>query len=600
MGSIRVPTTVDYLAEAVRGACHDKDPLVRRACAVSIEKMHRVNPDAVADAGLPELLATMAGDRNAVVAAASLCALAEIDPGLVGKWVTLADALRPLQQGECSDWAKCQVLEVIEEAFGERLVLEDAPGRFLEVSLPLLQSANAALVMQTVGILVEHLWELLDEAQRRRIATSLISICTGGCSQSDLPLNNVHVMLVKRPDLFATVDNAASAFLPNLTRDSPQVQRAKISILGQVYGKASQPARSVIADSLKSVAKEAMFPKVAKHAISVLARVIPVAVRMLFAEDCHPLHCLRNFPALKPLDPTDRLLPKIATLDLLRVSEEECEEGAEEARMMQLWLCSLSHKERLQLLHLYADVFAVQSARIQSVLMDLAFVAAATSYSGHAEARVILEEGFLKWNGDEEAPFKRSGWFASLFVMDKARLLKAFLQQAAETPKLIGLAVTALEESFATVPFVKRTLDSKEIASLPLNSLSAVYLSPELAAKLSVAKDTTPAFHVTESENKGPTSTSDLIGWDDSSGEFADAVEETSVHLSLANSAPSTPSATKSPLVPHSAVSERRRQRPVGAWVDSDDDEQGGGGEFDDESMVSGAAEDIFGSEWKS
>jgi len=78
MSSIRVEEIVNYLVEPLRKSIKDDDPYVRKTAAISIAKLHDVDPDLVVDQGFLDDLRDMLGDSNPMVVANAVAALGEI------------------------------------------------------------------------------------------------------------------------------------------------------------------------------------------------------------------------------------------------------------------------------------------------------------------------------------------------------------------------------------------------------------------------------------------------------------------------------------------------------------------------------------------
>jgi vesicle coat complex subunit len=78
MSSIRVEEIVNYLVEPLRKAVKDDDPYVRKTAAISISKLHDVDPELVTDQGFLDDLRDMLADSNPMVVANAVAALTEI------------------------------------------------------------------------------------------------------------------------------------------------------------------------------------------------------------------------------------------------------------------------------------------------------------------------------------------------------------------------------------------------------------------------------------------------------------------------------------------------------------------------------------------
>ena len=79
MGCLRVEKIIDYLLEPLKKALADQDPYVRKTAALCVAKLFDLSPATTIENGLIAILQEMLADRNPMVIANAVAALAEIN-----------------------------------------------------------------------------------------------------------------------------------------------------------------------------------------------------------------------------------------------------------------------------------------------------------------------------------------------------------------------------------------------------------------------------------------------------------------------------------------------------------------------------------------
>jgi vesicle coat complex subunit len=85
MGCLRVEKIFDYLMDPLKKALKDQDPYVRKTGALCVAKLFDLNPATAIENGLISILQELLSDRNPMVIANAVAALAEITEASVQK-----------------------------------------------------------------------------------------------------------------------------------------------------------------------------------------------------------------------------------------------------------------------------------------------------------------------------------------------------------------------------------------------------------------------------------------------------------------------------------------------------------------------------------
>jgi vesicle coat complex subunit len=155
MGCLRVEKIFNYLMDPLKKALQDQDPYVRKTGALCVNKLFDLNPQTAIENGLITSLQEMLSDRNPMVIANAVAALAEITEASVQKnifeinSVLLTKLLAALN--DCTEWGQVFILTSI-ATYRPKTASEGAD--IIERVTPRLQHINASVVLAAVKVLM--------------------------------------------------------------------------------------------------------------------------------------------------------------------------------------------------------------------------------------------------------------------------------------------------------------------------------------------------------------------------------------------------------------------------------------------------------------
>ncbi|KND02292.1 uncharacterized protein SPPG_02767 [Spizellomyces punctatus DAOM BR117] len=206
MGMLRVEKIIDYLLEPLKKGLKDEDPYVRKTAALCVAKLYDLSPMIAIDNGLITIVQDMLSDRNPMVIANAVAALAEISEASVRRDVfvvnrsILTKLLAALN--ECTEWGQICILNSL-ASYRPHDTRE--AGDIAERVLPRLQHANASVVLSAVRVLMIYLEfitndELLKQITRK-MAPPLVTLLSSEPEIQYVALRNINLILQKRADV---------------------------------------------------------------------------------------------------------------------------------------------------------------------------------------------------------------------------------------------------------------------------------------------------------------------------------------------------------------------------------------------------------------
>ncbi|KAJ3342143.1 beta-adaptin [Kappamyces sp. JEL0680] len=232
MGCLRVEKIFDYLMEPLKKALRDDDPYVRKTGALCVSKLFDLNPATAIENGLITMLQEMLSDRNPMVIANAVAALAEITDASVQKDMfvindtTLQKLLTALN--ECTEWGQTCILTSL-ASYKPKSNAEAAD--IVERVIPRLQHVNASVVLAAVKLLMIfmdlNISEELNATIVRKLAPPLVTLLSTEPEIQYVALRNINLILQKRPDI---LKEETRVFFTKYN-DPPYVKLEKLNII---------------------------------------------------------------------------------------------------------------------------------------------------------------------------------------------------------------------------------------------------------------------------------------------------------------------------------------------------------------------------------
>ncbi|KAI8910195.1 adaptin N terminal region-domain-containing protein [Gorgonomyces haynaldii] len=232
MGCLRVEKIIDYLMEPLKKSIQDQDPYVRKTAAICVAKLFDLNPSIAIENGLIQSLQDLLSDRNPVVIANAVAALAEISEAAVQKDIfvindiTLAKLMAAIN--ECTEWGQVCILNSF-ATYRPKDAKEASD--IIERVVPRLQHVNASVVLAAVKVLMVYLGfrfgEEVDQSIVKKLAPPLVTLLSTESEIQYVALRNINLILQKRPDLLR---QETRVFFTKYN-DPPFVKREKLQVL---------------------------------------------------------------------------------------------------------------------------------------------------------------------------------------------------------------------------------------------------------------------------------------------------------------------------------------------------------------------------------
>ncbi|KAI8912920.1 adaptin N terminal region-domain-containing protein [Powellomyces hirtus] len=206
MGMLRVEKIVDYLLEPLKKALKDDDPYVRKTATLCVAKLYDLNPVIALDNGLITIVQDMLSDRNPMVIANAVAALAEISEASVRRdvFVVNTSILTKLLAAlnECTEWGQICILNSL-ASYRPNDARE--AGDIAERVLPRLQHANASVVLSAVRVLMIYMDFINNEELSKQIIKKmtppLVTLLSSEPEIQYVALRNINLVLQKRSDV---------------------------------------------------------------------------------------------------------------------------------------------------------------------------------------------------------------------------------------------------------------------------------------------------------------------------------------------------------------------------------------------------------------
>lgn len=207
MGCIRVDRITEYLCEPCEQGLVDEDPYVRKTAAITVAKLHDINPGLVESKGMLEKLSAMLSDSNPAVVANAVAALCEVQENtdtVVFKVTasTLHKLLAALN--ECTEWGQVYVLDSL-TAYKPSDSREAES--IIERVIPRLQHANAAVVLSAVKIILLLMGHVQSTETIRhlhkKLAPPLVTLLSGEHEVQYVALRNISLIVQRAPKILA-------------------------------------------------------------------------------------------------------------------------------------------------------------------------------------------------------------------------------------------------------------------------------------------------------------------------------------------------------------------------------------------------------------
>ncbi|KAJ3055615.1 hypothetical protein HK097_009942 [Rhizophlyctis rosea] len=299
MGLLRVERIVDYLLEPLKKGLRDEDPYVRKTAALCVAKLFDLSPAIAMDNGLVAIVQEMLSDRNPMVIANAVAALAEISGASVKKDVFVVNntILTKLLAAinECTEWGQICILNSLatyrpNDAREAREIVERV--------MPRLQHANASVVMNAVKVLMVYLNYVNDEDTTkqiiRKLAPPLVTLLSSEPELQYVALRNINLILQKRPDVL----NQEMRVFFTKYNDPPYVKYEKLEVIiklasdknvDQVLSELKEYANEVDVDfvrkSVRAIGRCAVkIDSAAEKCINVLLDLIKTKVNYVVQE----------------------------------------------------------------------------------------------------------------------------------------------------------------------------------------------------------------------------------------------------------------------------------------------------------------------------
>ncbi|KAI8853732.1 adaptin N terminal region-domain-containing protein [Chytridium lagenaria] len=283
MGCLRVEKIIDYLLEPLKKGLKDEDPYVRKTAALCVAKLFDLNPSIAIDNGLITILQDMLSDRNPMVIANAVAALAEINDTSVKKDIfvlnntILIKLLAALN--ECTEWGQICILSSLASY---RPSDSREAAEITERVVARLQHANASVVLNAIRVLMIYLNYITDEMQKqvvRKMAPPLPEI-------QYVALRNINLILQKRPDVL----NQEMRVFFTKYNDPPYVKLEKLEanveqVLLELKEYASEVDVEFVRQAVKAIGRCAIkIESASERCVNVLLELIKTKVNYVVQE----------------------------------------------------------------------------------------------------------------------------------------------------------------------------------------------------------------------------------------------------------------------------------------------------------------------------
>ncbi|KAJ3091516.1 AP-2 complex subunit beta [Quaeritorhiza haematococci] len=299
MGCLRVEKIIDYLLEPLKKGLKDEDPYVRKTAAICVAKLFDLSPTMAIENGLVSILQDMLSDRNPMVIANAVAALAEISETSIRKDVfvvnnsILTKLLAALN--ECTEWGQICILTSLAN-YRPRDARE--AGEIVERVIPRLQHANASVVLSAVKVLMIYMSFINNEELTKQIikkmAPPLVTLLSSQPEIQYVALRNINLILQKRPDILS---QEMRVFFTKYN-DPPYVKLEKLEVIiklcsekniDQVLSELKEYANEVDVDfvrkSVRAIGRCAIkIDSASERCVNVLLDLIKTKVNYLVQE----------------------------------------------------------------------------------------------------------------------------------------------------------------------------------------------------------------------------------------------------------------------------------------------------------------------------
>ncbi len=231
MGCLRVEKIVDYLLEPLKKALVDADPYVRKTAALCVAKLFDLNPAIAIENGLIYILQEMLADRNPMVIANAVAALAEINQSSARRDVFVLNGMVLIKLlaalNECTEWGQVCIMDSL--ATYQPADVREA-SEIVERVLPRLQHANPGVLLSAIRVLMIYAAFLPPaEAEKvwRKTTPPLVTLLSGAPEIQYIALRNISLILQKQPTVLA---QEIRVFFIKYT-DPPYVKLEKLKMI---------------------------------------------------------------------------------------------------------------------------------------------------------------------------------------------------------------------------------------------------------------------------------------------------------------------------------------------------------------------------------
>jgi len=185
----------------------DEDPYVRKTAAITVAKLHDINPSLVESKGMLEKLSAMLSDSNPAVVANAVAALCEVQESTDKRIFKItASTLHKLLAAlnECTEWGQVYVLDSLTEYKPSDSREAES---IIERVIPRLQHANAAVVLSAVKIILLLMGHVQSTETIRhlhkKLAPPLVTLLSGEAEVQYVALRNINLIVQRAPKILA-------------------------------------------------------------------------------------------------------------------------------------------------------------------------------------------------------------------------------------------------------------------------------------------------------------------------------------------------------------------------------------------------------------
>lgn len=294
MAGIRVQAISQIVSLAIKRACGDMSPYVRKAAALAIPKCYRLDPNTLPQ--LLEYLSVFLGDKQYYVAGAAVLAFTEICSdridlihkhyrSLVRKLVDMDEwsqiaALRlmTIYARKCFP-RRTQRIKKNNKAKGfydddsgsdsaspgeEVIVTDPDLELLLKSALPLLQSRNSAVIVDVARCY----FYLSPDSYLSFAIGPLISLLRGPSDIQYPALHSILQICLARPDFFTRY---ATHFLIRAT-DQPQLWRLKLELLTIIFPYCESNIKALILNELEHFSRSSSDAELVRESVQAIGR----------------------------------------------------------------------------------------------------------------------------------------------------------------------------------------------------------------------------------------------------------------------------------------------------------------------------------------